>query len=103
MTIIESYASGTPVIASRLGSMDSLIAHGKTGLHFRPGDVVDLIKQVKWVVSHPAELEAMRGNARSEFKTKYTADSNYEALMNVYNLAMKRAASRSRKPLHSFD
>jgi glycosyltransferase involved in cell wall biosynthesis len=103
MTIIESYASGTPVIAAKLGSMNSLIEHGKIGLHFRPGDVVDLIKQVKWAVSHPEELEAMRGNARREFKAKYTADSNYDALMNVYYLALKRAASRSRKQLQSFD
>jgi len=98
MTIIESYASGTPVIASKLGSMNSLIEHGKTGLHFRPGDVVDLIKQVKWAVSHPAELGAMRGNARDEFEAKYAPDRNYEALMDVYNLAMKRAGSRSREP-----
>jgi glycosyltransferase involved in cell wall biosynthesis len=103
MTIIESYASGTPVIAAKLGSMNSLIEHGRIGLHFRPGDVVDLIKQVKWAVSHPAELDAMRANARDEFESRYTPDSNYKTLMNVYNLALKRAAGRSRKPLHSFD
>ena len=96
MTIIESYASGTPIIASKLGSMTTLIEHGKTGLHFRPGDVVDLIKQVKWAVSHPAEIKAMRGNARAEFEAKYSADRNYAALMDVYNLALKRAGSRSR-------
>ncbi|HEY6400358.1 MAG TPA: glycosyltransferase family 4 protein, partial [Blastocatellia bacterium] len=95
MTIIEAYASGTPVIASNLGSMNSLIEHGKTGLHFRPGDVVDLIRQVKWAVSHPEELEAMRGAARAEFEAKYTAERNYEALMSVYNMALKRADSRS--------
>ena len=99
MIIIESYASGTPVIASKLGSMNCLIEHGRTGLHFRPGDVVDLINQVKWAVSHPAEIEAMRGYARDEFEANYTADRNYEALMNVYDLALKRASGQSLEPL----
>src|SRR5262245_39360399 len=99
MIIIESYASGTPVIASKLGSMNSLIEHGRTGLHFRPGDVVDLINQVKWAVSHPAEIEAMRGYARDEFEANYTADRNYAALMNVYDLALKRASGQPLEPL----
>jgi glycosyltransferase involved in cell wall biosynthesis len=99
MIIIESYASGTPVIASKLGSMNSLIEHGRTGLHFRPGDVVDLINQVKWAVSHPGEIEAMRGYARDEFEANYTADRNYEALMNVYDMALKRASGQSLEPL----
>ena len=38
-TIIESFAKGTPVIASDLGSMSSLIEHQQTGLHFTPGNV----------------------------------------------------------------
>ena len=37
-TIIESLAVGTPVIASRLGSMTELIADGRTGTHFIAAD-----------------------------------------------------------------
>jgi glycosyltransferase involved in cell wall biosynthesis len=94
LTILESFASGTPVIASALGSMGSLVQHGRTGLHFRAGDVVDLIQQVKWALSHPAELAAMRRSARAEFEAKYTAEKNYEALINVYNLALNRSRNQ---------
>jgi glycosyltransferase involved in cell wall biosynthesis len=90
LTIIESFAAGTPVIASALGSMSSLVEHGKTGLQFRAGDVVDLIRQVKWAVSHPEELAAMRQAARAEFEAKYTADQNYRSLMKIYGLALER-------------
>jgi glycosyltransferase involved in cell wall biosynthesis len=89
LTIIESYAAGTPVIASALGAMNSLVKHGRTGLHFRPGDATDLIRQVKWVLSHPAELAVMRREARCEFEAKYTADKNYEMLMHIYSLALR--------------
>ncbi|HKX29267.1 MAG TPA: glycosyltransferase family 4 protein [Blastocatellia bacterium] len=94
MTIIESFAVGTPVIASALGSMSSLVDHARTGLHFRAGDVVDLIRQVKWIISHPDELAQMRQAARAEFETKYTAEKNHEALMQIYTLAQHRTRHR---------
>jgi glycosyltransferase involved in cell wall biosynthesis len=89
LTIIESYAAGTPVIASALGAMNSLVKHGRTGLHFRAGDATDLIRQVKWALSHPAQLAAMRREARTEFEANYTAERNYETLMHIFSLAVR--------------
>src|SRR5262249_37196696 len=34
MTLAESFACGTPVICSRLGAMQEIVADGRTGLHF---------------------------------------------------------------------
>jgi hypothetical protein len=39
---------------------------------------------VRWALAHPAELERMRVEARGEFETKYTAERNYEILMEIY-------------------
>jgi glycosyltransferase involved in cell wall biosynthesis len=94
MVIVEAFAIGLPVVASRLGSMSSLIEHGRTGLHFRPGDEEDLAAQVAWAFAHPAEVEAMRGQTRREFEARYTADHNYEALMEIYQAAIRRARER---------
>jgi glycosyltransferase involved in cell wall biosynthesis len=84
MVIAEAYAVGLPVIASYLGGMSSLICHGRTGLHFRPGDPKDLSDKVEWSLEHPAEFERMRGGARAEFEAKYTAEENYRMLMEIY-------------------
>lgn len=84
MVIAEAYAVGLPVITSDLGSTSSLVKHGCTGLHFRPGDADDLVAQIEWVLTHPVELAQMRRQARAEFETKYTADRNYQMLMNIY-------------------
>ena len=46
-TIIESFACGTPVIASDLGSMTELIRPGKTGQLFKAGDAVGLARHVR--------------------------------------------------------
>ena len=91
MTIAEAYATGLPVIASDLGAMASLVDHGRTGLHFRPGDPEDLAAKVEWLITHPAELARMRKEARAEYEAKYTAERNYRMLMEIYERAIETA------------
>lgn len=84
MVIAEAFAIGLPIVASDLGSMSSLIASGRTGLHCRPGNPEDLAVQVEWTLTHSAELTQMRREARAEFENKYTAEQNYPILMEIY-------------------
>jgi glycosyltransferase involved in cell wall biosynthesis len=86
--LAEAFAKGLPVLASALGSQGSIVDHGRTGLHFRPGDPEDLATQVEWLLSHPAELSRMRKEARAEYEAKYTAERNYQMLMNIYERAI---------------
>lgn len=94
VTIAEAFATGLPVIGSRIGAMTSLIDDGRTGLHFRPGDYEDLAAKVELLLTHPSELARMREEARSEYEAKYTAERNYRLLLEVYERAMD-AAHRS--------
>ena len=91
MVIAEAYATGLPVISSDLGSMSSLVIHGRTGLRFRPGDPGDLVAQVERTLSNQEELARMRTGAREEFESKYTAGRNYQLLLGVYDRASGRA------------
>ena len=87
---VEAFAAGTPVIAANIGAVGELVEHGRTGLHFRPGDPEDLAARVGWASSHPAELGRMREEARAEYEAKYTAERNYRALMEIYEFALAR-------------
>lgn len=89
MTIVEAFAAGTPVVASDIGTMSSLVTHGRTGLHFEAGNADDLVAQVEWALEHPGELAAMRVAARAEYEEKYTAEVNYRMLMGVYERAIE--------------
>jgi glycosyltransferase involved in cell wall biosynthesis len=91
MVIAEAYAVGLPVIASDLGSMRSLIDHGRTGLLFRPNDAEDLAAQVQWASTRPAELNRMRSEARTEFEVNYSAERNYRILTKIYRTVIERA------------
>lgn len=84
---IESFAKGTPVIAANIGAIAELVTPLHTGLHFQPGNQVNLIDQVEWALSNPEAMQQMRKNVRTEFEEKYTAPSNHDRLMEIYNLA----------------
>lgn len=85
---IEAFATGTPVLAANIGAVGEITDNGRTGLHFRPGDPSDLAAKVDWLLSHPKELAQMRKEARNEYEAKYTAQRNYEMLMEIYELAI---------------
>ncbi|MGI8959256.1 MAG: glycosyltransferase family 4 protein [Bryobacteraceae bacterium] len=95
MSIVEAFACGTPVLCSRLGGMKELVEDQRTGLHFTPGDAMDLAEKVQWALDHPLELAAMGGEARREFETQYTAKSNYSRLMDIYEQAIAANAASS--------
>lgn len=84
MTIIEAFACGVPVICSRLGAMQEIVADRRTGLHSSPGDPDDLAKKVEWAWAHPHDMEEMGHEARKEYEAKYTAEKNYRLLMEIY-------------------
>jgi len=90
LAIAEAFAKGTPVIASRLGAMSELVADGRTGLLFQPGDPSDLAAKVEMLWDDDGSLGYMRGEAREEFERKYTADENYRILMSLYEGVLDR-------------
>lgn len=94
LTLVESLACGTPAIVARIGSVVEIVADGATGIHFNPGDSVDLASKVEWACSHPDRMAQMGTAARQEFLAKYTAKQNYSMLMEIYERAR---VSRVRK------
>ena len=82
--IIESFASGTPVVASDRGAMRELVEDGRTGLLFAAGDPAGLAESVGRAAASPEMLRRMRGEARREFELRYTAEQSYRALVGIY-------------------
>lgn len=89
-TIIEAYATGTPVIASDLGAMADLVEDHETGLLFTPGNPVDLVKRVHYTLEHPSEVMRWGLAARKRFEQEYSATEAYERLMLIYNKLVEK-------------
>lgn len=84
MVIVEAYACGLPIIASRIGALAELIEDGVTGLLFNPGDAVDLAAKIQWASQHPEKIKSMGLLARQRYEERYTSQKNYEALLSIY-------------------
>jgi glycosyltransferase involved in cell wall biosynthesis len=84
MTICEAFACGTPVLCSRLGGMQEIVTDNHTGMHFVPGDAVDLAEKVEWAWHNPARIAGMGKEARRDYESFYTAEHNYDRLMQIY-------------------
>jgi glycosyltransferase involved in cell wall biosynthesis len=91
-TIMEAFAVGTPVVASRIGPPASMIVSDETGFHFQPGNAKELRKRVEWCSSHLAEVRAMRSKARQTFEANYTGAANAKVLLAAYGMAKRAVA-----------
>jgi glycosyltransferase involved in cell wall biosynthesis len=51
--IQEAYLAGRPVVCSDIGGMAEKVQHGKSGLHFRMGDPLDLLQKLLELARSP--------------------------------------------------
>jgi glycosyltransferase involved in cell wall biosynthesis len=85
MVIAESFACGTPVLASRIGSLAELIDEGVTGRKFTPGDAAGLAGAVNAMLADAPALRRMRSNARAYFEANLSEQTNAVELLDIYN------------------
>lgn len=89
-TLLESFAKGTPVIASDLGAMSEVVDNGRNGVRFSPGNAAELAGHAQRLLLERPRLEAMRRAARESYLSLYTPEVNYPQLMSVYSAALRR-------------
>lgn len=90
MTVAEAYACGVPIVASELGAMKEVVANGRTGLLFRPGDADDLVAKVSFAWNNREYLWRLGRQARKEYESKYTSELNYKALVGIYRSVLPK-------------
>jgi glycosyltransferase involved in cell wall biosynthesis len=100
LVVVEAFACGTPVIASRIGALGNLVEDGVTGLLVKPGDPRELAEKMSWAQSHPAEMARMGAAARKRYEMEFTPAANYSRLIAIYREAMEATGFQAR-PLTS--
>lgn len=92
LVIQEAFATGTPVIATRLGGMAESVTEGVNGLLFERNDVSDLARQIGRMVHEPGLLQAL---ARGVPEVK-TVEQEIRELESIYlRLVSKRSQCAS--------
>ena len=94
MTILESFASSLPVLASNIGSVSEIIKDKYNGILFETGNIIDLREKINWLLSNPDERQNIAQNALKELSLKYSKEKNYELLIKIYKEAMEDQSKR---------
>jgi len=101
--VIEAYAKGTPVVASRVGATGELVDDGETGFLCQAGDPAALGARLAEVLRMPEDARlAMRARARKRYEERYTGLRNHERRMQIVDRVLRHGttdvSARDRKP-----
>ncbi|MCA8979246.1 MAG: glycosyltransferase [Planctomycetes bacterium] len=90
LVILEALAARTPLLVSHLGGMAELVHAGEHGLHFAPGDALDLARVLGEAIDDPSHLDAFY--RAGEFPP--TLDEMHDAVLAVYERVLGERAAR---------
>ena len=82
--VLESYAYGKPVIASRLGSLADAVEDGKTGLLFEPKNAEQIADCIRRLYEDPALCQELGRNARKAAEEKYSPEAHWNTFEKIY-------------------
>ncbi len=90
--VMEAFASGTPVIGSRVGGIPDLIHDGETGYLFSRGDVNELANSMRQALDHPDKMLQMSQNAAKYAQDVLAIEKTSEQMLHtVYEPITNRA------------
>jgi glycosyltransferase involved in cell wall biosynthesis len=84
LTLLEAMASGTPVVASRLGGLPEVVRHGETGFLVTPGNVEELRGRVAQLLRDPALAQRMGDRGRELVLDRFTWDACADRCIAAY-------------------
>jgi len=86
--------SGLPVVASRIGALETLVEHEGNGLLFEPGNSAALAQAVRRIATNGTLESSMRERARASYDALYRPDVNARLLQGIYEQAIASVAGR---------
>ncbi len=84
LSVLEAMASGTPVIASRVGGVPEVVEHGVTGYLVEPGDTAALREQLAALLERPTLARRLGDNARDAVLERFTWDAVARRCLDCY-------------------
>ena len=90
LTVIEAYAAGKCVVASRIGGLPYVVEEGQSGELLEAGNADGLRKKVLRLWAQAAEIERMGRYARRLAETKYSPEQNFVLLRHILSDAVSK-------------
>ncbi|MFN2504938.1 MAG: glycosyltransferase, partial [Acidimicrobiales bacterium] len=84
LTVLEAMASGTPVVASRVGGLPELVVDGVTGFLVEPGDVDQLQDRLRLLLADRGLARRLGENGRDLVLRQFTWEACAERCLAAY-------------------
>ncbi len=94
LTVMESLACGTPVVAFRIGGIPDLIEHQVNGYLAEPFDTADLARGIAWVLENPERHARLRAAARAKAERDYEITHIARRYLALYEDILSRPTRR---------
>lgn len=82
---VEAFAQATPVIATSIGGVASIVQHEQNGLLVPPGNPALLAEAIASLVTRPGYARELGAGARCSYLALYTPAANLERLEEIYH------------------
>ncbi len=81
---LQALATMTPVVASNVGGIPSIIRPGETGRLCEPGDAASLAAALREALTDSAKTESMRAHGRELIEREHTVEAMLNRLEAIY-------------------
>jgi glycosyltransferase involved in cell wall biosynthesis len=89
MALVEAMAVGKPVVATRCGGPEEIVAHGKTGLLVRPEDSASLAQGMMTLLTDKALARGMGEAGRRRVELCFDVKRHARELENSYRVHLQ--------------
>lgn len=93
-TVVEAFSVGLPVLASRIGGLESIVQPGQNGVLVEPGVPAELARALEGYLGSPEMQARLRAGARRSYEQAYRPETNYAQLIAIYEWALQQHAAR---------
>jgi glycosyltransferase involved in cell wall biosynthesis len=91
---LEAMATGTPVLASRIGALAEIVAHQETGLLVTPDEELAWKQSMRTILESPSYARTLGAKARVAFLERYSVETGVKKLAQIYDAARKMMATQ---------
>jgi glycosyltransferase involved in cell wall biosynthesis len=85
LSLLEAMAAGKPVIASRIGGIDELVADGENGLLVPPADPHALAAAIRGLLDDPDHARRLAGMGREVVERRFSSAAMAAEISRIYD------------------